>query len=262
MHALGQCLRRIQALSPHAPSARIVGAASTFACTIPRAHRFAEVSRLTEETERLVDENVKLRGVIDELRSGHSELQSDTERREAEAQRIVQSTQKVIAELNQKLVGLQEELESKHARTEWLLVEKEWKEKDIEQANKRTLLFSERARQTEAELAAYKTEHMKLQEELAVIKKQWQEWEEWRHKRPAQMMDEIEKLRLQLEDQKKPRPPNGLFWDRKDIAELESERDQSRTEAEEYRQELAKLRKVLHPRIPFIHLPHLLHLSH
>jgi hypothetical protein len=39
----------------------------------------------------------------------------------------------VIAELNQKLVGLQEELESKHARAEWLLVEKEWKEKDIEQ---------------------------------------------------------------------------------------------------------------------------------
>jgi hypothetical protein len=135
--------------------ARARAHACTHACTQPR--RFAEVSRLTDETERLVDENAKLRGVIDELRLGHSELQSDTERREVEAQRIVHSTQKVpmpshgprhndwpwprhkrwpsqvIAELNQKLVGLQEELESKHARAEWLLVEKEWKEKDIEQ---------------------------------------------------------------------------------------------------------------------------------
>ena len=71
----------------------------THTYTSARAHtlarRFAEVSRLTDETERLVDENAKLRGVIDELRVGHSELQSDTERREVEAQRIVHSTQKV-----------------------------------------------------------------------------------------------------------------------------------------------------------------------
>ena len=58
------------------------------------------------------------------------------------------------------------------------------------------------------------------------------------------MMDEIEKLRLQLEDQKKPRPPNGLFWDRKDIAELENARDQSRAEADECRRELAKLQQA------------------
>ncbi len=57
-------------------------------------------------------------------------------------------------------------------------------------------------------------------------------------------MDEIEKLRLQLEDQKKPRPPNGLFWDRKDIAELENARDQSRAEADECRRELAKLQQA------------------
>ena len=55
------------------------------------------------------------------------------------------------------------------------------------QANKRTLLFSERARHTEAELSAYKTENMKLHEELGQIKRQWQEWEEWRDKRPAQV---------------------------------------------------------------------------
>ena len=59
------------------------------------------------------------------------------------------------------------------------------------QANKRTLLFSERARHTEAELSAYKTENMKLQEELGQIKRQWQEWEEWRDKRPAQVAARI-----------------------------------------------------------------------